>query len=192
MNDQLIRLENLEQYLMTHAYISPIVAAFIGPSLAFLLSQWSVSRERKLFAAKQSRSVKKMLEFEINQNLDLLSSLQKVLYDKDQKPFPILSSKVFESQINLLPASVDEDKIMPLLRFYNNLDTLKKYHLRLLENEIDYKEAKRKSKLLFKEDADNMAVIYRDETLNLKNIHIDLLEKFVQLIDAILHEGNPL
>lgn len=117
----LLMLGSLESYLGTHTYLSPVLAAFIGSALAFILGQWSASRERRLFAEKQSRSVKKMLEFEVSQNLDLLSSLQKVLYDKEQRPFPVLSSKIFENQINLLPGNVDEEKIMPLLRFYNNL-----------------------------------------------------------------------
>lgn len=61
-----------------------------------------------------------------------------------------------------------------------------------MENEAEYKEAKRKNKLLSDDESSAMAKVYEDDTLKFKAIRVDLLEKFIRLIDTILSEGNPL
>lgn len=133
-----------EGYLLAHP---PVIAAFIGPTLAFVLSQVATYIQLNAATKKQGEAVRKLIEAERSHNLKLLGSLKKKIGSKTLEqengsygefvidprlvPFPNWQQKAFESQLPILP-KVFGKEIEELYEFYSRLNTLTDIHSKLL------------------------------------------------------------
>jgi hypothetical protein len=112
-------------------YLSAYPAIF-GVLLGFSLSQLAICVRDVLSSKRKSRSIRKIIEIEIDYNLDLLTLLRTDIkhlrkidtLNPKSLSFPIWHRKAFESQLSILSEALDKDKITEIFKFYGDLDKL--------------------------------------------------------------------
>ena len=120
--------------------LPPIWNGIVGGIVVFVLTQGATSLRNWLTDRKQVIAVRKILELEIEGNLDILNkclpSLTNMLEESrstgrrlDPISFHIIQrqGKAFESLISAMPHALDKAEIREVFKFYQTLNEIKEY-----------------------------------------------------------------
>jgi hypothetical protein len=179
--------------------------AIIGVLLGFVLSQLATSIRDLRFANKKARSIRRIIELEIEHNLGLLTFLKgkvELAHKADQFTpqsilFPVWQRKGFESHLPAMPDALNENNIVEVFAFYRDLELLGDAYSRIL--------ALKTARASAIEAGNEASHGSRGSTSNMfkagekwseaEKIHDEMLEQwesFEQLIRKVLESGNPL
>jgi hypothetical protein len=101
----------------------PVVAALIGvlgTLLGTFAGSWLMSNRDRKAKDTRSKSVRQMLQTEMQHNLDQLRKWS------SGAPFPVQSNHMWESQLEAVPSALTPEEIRIVHRFYYDLYGLKK------------------------------------------------------------------
>jgi hypothetical protein len=175
----------------------------IAALLSFSLLQIATFIRDFLCSKRKARSVRKIIEIEIDYNLNLLTILRKDVdhlkpdkSNRESLSFPTWHRKAFESQLSILSDALDEDEITEIFDFYGNLDKLIVIYCKISDLTNSSDQAHKSGTEANRSDN---PVKYMLESTALWNqastIRKDCLEQwkdFEQLLKDIHEKGNPL
>jgi hypothetical protein len=190
-------LTSISKYLSAYPAIPGVI-------LGFSLSQIATYARDILSSNKKARSIRKIIEIEIDYNLDLLALLKNDVEDlrkidtlnPKSLSFPTWHRKAFESQLSVLPEALSKNSITEIFKFYGGLDKLiaiysKTYDLTNSSHQATKSgnEASRSDNLI-SSTFDSSSLWHQASTL-----WEECLEEwkgFEQLIEDMHKKGNPL
>jgi hypothetical protein len=155
-----------------------IVSAVIGVVLGFFLNELVNNLRKRAEKQQQFKSIKTLIQIEIDQNLAWLLQVSQRLAQEDQESngtkeihlpnflgrmaMPLWSHKLWESQLPNVASALNPETIRKVHEFHSNLDKISEMALAINDNPKQFG--------------------YRNE----------LYEQFVKLMNTLIKDGNPI